>query len=159
MSRVSQLDPTVGLGKTRRSCACVHSRARRLRHSRNVCEVGIALATFFVWKKRPNHWLTLPTSTKLLKSATAGTRLQRRWSERRAGGEVVRVETSRGNDCRGQGFREWNKSSGSQGVSETLCLRTLETCPRRRASPATNDRRGGQVGVAFYATSLVKRSA
>jgi hypothetical protein len=38
-----------------------------------------------------------------------------------------------------------------QGVSET--------CPRRRASLATNDRRGGQVGAAYYAAALVNRSS
>ena len=35
------------------------------------------------------------------------------------------------------------------GVSEFLCVRRSETCPRRRSSLATNDRRGGQVGAAF----------
>ena len=32
------------------------------------------------------------------------------------------------------------------GPSEFLCSRRLKTCPRRRASLATNERRGGQVG-------------
>ena len=36
-----------------------------------------------------------------------------------------------------------------RGVSEFLCSRRWETCPRRRASLATNDRRGGQVGATF----------
>jgi len=47
----------------------------------------------------------------------------------------------------------------SGGVSEFLCVRRSETCPRRRASLATNDRRGGQVGAAYYAAAFVKRSA
>jgi IS30 family transposase len=45
------------------------------------------------------------------------------------------------------------------GVSEFLCARRFETCPRRRSSLATNDRRGGQVGATYYAAVLVNRSA
>ena len=45
------------------------------------------------------------------------------------------------------------------GVSEFLCVRFSETCPRRRASLATNDRCGGQVGATYYEAALVKRSA
>jgi hypothetical protein len=44
------------------------------------------------------------------------------------------------------------------GVRISVC-EARETCPRRRASLATNDRRGGQVGAAYYAAVLVKRSA
>ena len=46
-----------------------------------------------------------------------------------------------------------------EGVSEFLCARRSETCPRRRSSLATNDRRGGQVGATYYAAVLVNRSA
>ena len=51
------------------------------------------------------------------------------------------------------------KERGLAGVSEILCVRRSEACPRRRASLATNDRRGGQVGAAYYAAAFVKRSA
>ena len=37
-------------------------------------------------------------------------------------------------------------TDGLKGPSEFLCSRRLKTCPRRRASLATNERRGGQVG-------------
>jgi hypothetical protein len=37
-----------------------------------------------------------------------------------------------------------------QGLSEFLCVRRLKTCPRRRSSLATNERRGGQVGAAWF---------
>ena len=40
-----------------------------------------------------------------------------------------------------------------------FCVRSLETCPRRRASLATNARRGGQVGATSYAAVFVKRSS
>lgn len=40
-----------------------------------------------------------------------------------------------------------------------FCVRSQETCPRRRASLATNARRGGQVGATSYAAAFVKRSS
>jgi DNA repair ATPase RecN len=40
-----------------------------------------------------------------------------------------------------------------------FCVRTTETCPRRRASLATNARRGGQVGATSYVAAFVKRSS
>ncbi|MFN7862986.1 MAG: hypothetical protein ACK5N7_06635, partial [Curvibacter sp.] len=45
------------------------------------------------------------------------------------------------------------------GRCPNFCVRAIETCPRRRASLATNDRRGGQVGATSYAASFVKRSS
>jgi len=62
-------------------------------------------------------------------------------------------------DSAGLALGEVPAMTVEQGVSEFLCLRRSETCPRRRASLATNDRRGGQVGVAYYAAVLVNRSA
>lgn len=44
------------------------------------------------------------------------------------------------------------------GLSKFLRARRSQTCPRRRSSLATNERRGGQVGAACYAAVLTKRS-
>lgn len=42
-----------------------------------------------------------------------------------------------------------NADRESTGLSEILCAGRSKTCPRRRSSPATNGRRGGQVGAAL----------
>lgn len=54
--------------------------------------------------------------------------------------------------------QEVERLTGRPGLSEFLCVRRRKTCPRRRASLATNARRGGQVAAACYAAGRVKRS-
>jgi transposase InsO family protein len=59
-------------------------------------------------------------------------------------------------ECVNDAHFETREQAGSVRIS--VC-EARETCPRRRSSLATNDRRGGQVGAAYYAAAFVKRSA
>jgi transposase len=67
-----------------------------------------------------------------------------------SGGKVLSAHTKRSANRARQALKLAAMSvSRSEGLSGFLCVRRDETCPRRRASLATNDRRGGQVGAAF----------